>query len=179
MAVNHYAPFLLTHELIPLLTSSSDAKVLTVSSGSHYNTNIDVEKMDHPLIYIGLWAYKVSKLANVLFTLEFNRRFRNTYIRAYAVDPGLVNTEIALKGTDPISKFVWKIRRNSGKVPEVPVRTLLYLAQKPSKEKVGEYYWKDSLPKAPSPVAQDPELARRLWERSCKMCATPDWMVEK
>ena len=178
MAVNHYAPFLLTHELMSLLTAADEAKILTVSSGSHYNTNIHVHRIDHPLIYFGLWAYKVSKLANVLFTLEFNRRFGKTNVRAYAVDPGLVNTEIAFKGTDPISKFIWKIRKNSGTLPEVPVRTMLYLAQKSLAEKDGEYYWKDSLPKTPSQVAQDPELARQLWEKSCEVCTTPDWMRE-
>ena len=56
MAVNHYAPFLLTYLLMPLLTPSSNAKVLTVSSGSHYNTNFDIEHINHPLIYFGLWA---------------------------------------------------------------------------------------------------------------------------
>jgi NAD(P)-dependent dehydrogenase (short-subunit alcohol dehydrogenase family) len=179
MAVNHYAPFLLTHELLPLLTAARESKVLTVSSGSHYNTDIHINRIDHPLIYFGLWAYKVSKLANVLFTLEFNRRFSRSTVRAYAVDPGLVNTEIAFKGTDPISKFVWKIRKNSGTLPEVPVRTMLYLAQKPSAQRNGEYYWKDSLPKTPSRVAQHPELARRLWEKSCNLCATPDWLKEQ
>ncbi len=178
MAVNHYAPFLLTHELMSLLTAAHEAKVLTVSSGSHYNTNIHVHRIDHPLIYFGLWAYKVSKLANVLFTLEFNRRFGKTNVRAYAVDPGLVNTEIAFKGTDPISKFVWKIRKNSGTLPEIPVRTMLFLAQKSLSTRAGENYWKDSLPKTPSRVAQDPELARQLWEKSCEVCAMPDWMRE-
>jgi NAD(P)-dependent dehydrogenase (short-subunit alcohol dehydrogenase family) len=178
MAVNYYAPFLLTYELMPLLVASPEAKVLTVSSGSHYHTNIHVARMDHPLIYFGLWAYKVSKLCNVLFTLEFNRRLPRLNVRAFAVDPGLVNTDIALKGTDPISQFVWKIRKNSGTLPEVPVKTMLHLCQKPSGENADEYYWKDSLPKAPSRVAQDPDLARQLWERSCKICALSDWLSQ-
>jgi len=82
MAVNPYAPFLLTHELMPLLTASFNAKVLTMRSGSHDHTNIHLDRMDHPLIYIGLWAYKVFKLANVFFTLEFNRRFGKSNVKA-------------------------------------------------------------------------------------------------
>lgn len=179
MAVNHYAPFLLTHELMPLLSVGLQSMILTVSSGSHYNTSIHVDRIDHPLVYFGLWAYKVSKLANVLFTLEFNRRFGKTNIRAFAVDPGLVNTDIALKGTDPISKFVWQIRKNSGTSPEVPVQTMLFLTQQSPASTEDEYYWKDSVPKTPSRAARDPDLARQLWERSCKMCKTPDWMKEK
>jgi NAD(P)-dependent dehydrogenase (short-subunit alcohol dehydrogenase family) len=178
IAVNHYAPFLLTHELMPLLIASPEAKILTVSSGSHYHTNLHVARMDNPLIYFGLWSYKVSKLCNVLFTWEFNRRFARTNVRAFSVDPGLVDTEIALKGTNPISRFVWKIRRKSGTRPEVPVQTILFLSRKRFGKNEVEYYWKDSFPKKPSKVAMNIELASQLWERSCRICATSDWLKE-
>lgn len=101
-AVNHLAPFLLTHELLDLLKNSEQPRVLTVTSYSHRMTPVILRRFVDPWPYIGLLAYKHSKLCNVLFTNEFNRRVDGK-IMAFAVDPGLVNTSIASKGSNGIS----------------------------------------------------------------------------
>jgi len=171
LAVNHLAPFLLTHEMLPLLHAASSARVITVSSGSHYRTTLNLERLNRPLIYNGLWAYKVSKLANILFTKELNRRMSGSSIRGFAVDPGLVNTGIGHKGTDWLSSLVWQFRRSAGVQPEVPARTILFLAGNPTVQNSPDIYWYDCQPKIPSGQAQDGETARKLWEISCQMCA--------
>ncbi len=73
-AVNHLAPFLLTHELMPMLRRAPEGRVIVVSSGSHRRGKMhwtDVMLRRH---YGILKAYKQSKLANVLFVAELNRR---------------------------------------------------------------------------------------------------------
>ena len=65
-AVNHLAPFLLTRELLPLLKKAGSARVITTSSGSHYNTRINWRDVMYRRGYNCLRAYKQSKLANVL-----------------------------------------------------------------------------------------------------------------
>ena len=95
-AVNHLAVMLLTYLLLPALKKTPGSRVLTVSSNSHYSTWFDPKIEKKPLFYFGLWAYKVSKLSNVLFTQRFNRMMGGTP-QAFAVDPGLVNTDIGLK----------------------------------------------------------------------------------
>jgi retinol dehydrogenase 12 len=168
LAVNHFAPFLLTHELLPFLTAATSGRIITVSSDSHYLTFLDLPRLNHPLIYIGFWAYKVSKLANVLFSQELNRRLAGTSARAFALDPGLVNTEIGLKSGDRLAALVWKLRMRQGKSPEVPVRTLLYLASQASLPDA--IYWRDCHPKTPSRQAQRADLARQLWDLSSRLC---------
>ena len=170
LAVNHIAPFLLTHELLPLLKAAPSGRVITVSSGSHYHTSIDFKHLNAPWIYNGLWAYKVSKMANVLFTLEFNRQMKDTSVRAFAVDPGLVNTEIGLKTTDPLARLIWQFRRKSGVPPEIPARTILYLACENSVQYSSEGYWYDCHPRKPDPQALRLDNASKLWEISCQMC---------
>jgi len=171
LAVNHFAAFLLTHELLSLLTAASSGRIITVSSGSHFGAFLDLKRLNHPLIYNGLWAYKVSKLANVLFSLELNRRLRlaATPARAFALDPGLVNTEIGLKTGDRLSALVWKYRQRRGASPEVPVRTILYLVSQAALPDAT--YWRDCRPKTPSRQAQRPDLARQLWEISSRLCS--------
>jgi NAD(P)-dependent dehydrogenase (short-subunit alcohol dehydrogenase family) len=179
LAVNHFAPFVLTHELLPLLNAAPSGRVITVSSGSHYGAFLDLKRLNHPLIYIGLWAYKVSKLANVLFSLELNRRLTAsaTHARAFALDPGLVNTDMGLKSGDGLSSLVWKYRRRGGASPVVPVRTMLYLASQESLPDA--IYWRDSRPKTPSGQAQRGDLARRLWEVSNRLCGITESQQEE
>ncbi len=171
-AVNHLAPFLLTHELLPLIRRSPAGRVLTISSNSHYHTWLDLRRVERPRFYFGLWAYKVSKLANVLFSAELDRRLSGSggqggraAPRAFAVDPGLVRTEIGLKGTDFLSRLVWRMRAKSGVDARVPVQTILLLAGEAVQDSP-DVYWYDSRPKAPNPRALDKDLARRLWEKS-------------
>lgn len=169
LAVNHLAPFLLTHELLPLLTAAPAGKVITVSSESHHNTFMDFSYLKRPLIYISLWAYKVSKLANVLFTAEFNRRMKGSSVRAYAVDPGLVNTDIGLKGTSGISRIIWRLRQRSGTSADLPAATIAHLCCDPL-EDLQALYWRNSLPSRASKQALNQKTAARLWDTSCDLC---------
>jgi len=170
-AVNALAPFLLTHCLLPELREAPMGRVVTVSSGSHYHTRLRWSDIQLSHSYNGLLAYKQTKLANVLFTAELNRRLgADSRLRAFAADPGLVKTDIGLKSDARLARWIWNIRRNAGDPPEVPARGIVYLALEPSIQDSSEIYWKDSQPKAPNPFALDPTNAWRLWEISMQMC---------
>lgn len=170
-AVNHLAPFLLTNELLTLLKAAPAARVITISSGSHYRTRIhwkDVQLRKH---YGCLKAYKQSKLANVLFTREMNRRLGPaSNVRAFAVDPGLVNTGMGLKNTTGIARFVWKKRRHKGVQPEAAASAIVYMAGEPSIQNSCDIYWKNGRPLKPSRYSHRTDAALRLWELSEKMC---------
>jgi NAD(P)-dependent dehydrogenase (short-subunit alcohol dehydrogenase family) len=170
-AVNHLAPFLLTHELLPLLQKSSQARILTTSSASHRNTRMhwkDVMLRKH---YGTLRAYKQSKLANVLFTYELNRRLGpDSTVTAFAVDPGLVNTNIGTKGTSGFVNWFWKKRSSKGSRPEIAAETIVYLACRRDLPIKDAFYWKECHPIPPSHYAQQKEPAARLWELSKNLC---------
>ncbi len=170
-AVNHLAPFLLTHELLPLLGKSEQARVLTTSSASHRNTRMHWKDVMFCKYYGTLRAYKQSKLANVLFTLELNRRLDpSSTITAYAIDPGLVNTTIGTKGTSGLVNWFWKKRSNKGAPPEIAAETIIYLACRKEIPYQDAFYWKECHPIAPSRYAQKEEPAARLWELSKTLC---------
>ncbi len=171
-AVNHLAPFRLTYELLPLLAQSDQGTVISISSGSHYRTRIhwkDVMLRKH---YNCLFAYKQTKLANVLFITELNRRLKSieSTIRAFAVDPGLVNTNIGLKGTDGIVKKVWAIRSKSGTPLDQPAHCIVWLATQKDARSTDKVYWKDCAPLEPSRYSQRSDVAERFWELSERMC---------
>jgi retinol dehydrogenase 12 len=166
-AVNHLAPFILTHELIESLQKSDQGRVMTVSSYSHRTTPLNLNRIANPKPYIGLLAYKRSKLCNILFTHALNSKVKG--ITAFAADPGLVNTGIASKGSQGISHWVWRSRRQKGTSPEIPATNLLFLAGAKEIEMDQGYYFKDCEPIPASPKSQRDDLAERLWALSCRL----------
>lgn len=170
-AVNHLATFLLTNLLFPLLNNATEARIITVSSGSHYRTKMHWNDLLLRKHYNCLLAYKQSKLANVLFTRELRRRLGSgSRIVAFAADPGLVNTGMGLKNTVGIAKLVWSIRKNSGRTPMEAAETIVFLAEDKHVRNSGDIYYKDCKPKKANPRGLDEESAMRLWKISEKMC---------
>jgi retinol dehydrogenase-12 len=170
LAVNHLAVFLLTHELLPLLLAAPEGRVVTVSSNSHYWARLNPARLNRPLFYVGFYRYGQTKLANILFTQALRRRTQGSTLSAFAVDPGLVNTDIGVKEAGGISKLVWSSRSKKGTPPEVPARTVLFLSSDPGVRGHQAIYWRDSQPKDPSPRAQQVDLAEALWVESERLC---------
>jgi NAD(P)-dependent dehydrogenase (short-subunit alcohol dehydrogenase family) len=170
-AVNHLAPFLLTQELLPQLEAAPAARVVTVSSGSHYPGRIHWDDVQLFRRYNCLRAYEQSKLANVLFTAEFNRRRgEGSNVRALAADPGLVKTEMGWKSMPSAVRWIWSIRRRGGVPPEEAARGIVFLLEDPAPRESDSIYWKDGRPVAPSRFASDAVAAGRLWDLSRRMC---------
>ena len=174
-AINHLAPFLLTHLLLPLLVKSEDPRIITVSSDSHFHGKIDFEDVNLQNNYHGLRAYAQSKLANVLFSLEFERRKGDLPFSVYAVQPGLVKTDIGIKHTISFHAFMWKLRRLAGKSPQEGAETSIYLASEKGVSKVSGKYWDKCQSKSPSKNTTNGEDASHLWDLSLKMCGIKDY----
>lgn len=92
-ALNYLAGYLLTRLLLPAMTTpgSGGARVIMVSSGSHYRGRIHWADLNLRRAYNGTAAYEQSKLTAVLFTRELARRLEpDSALDVYAADPGLV-----------------------------------------------------------------------------------------
>jgi retinol dehydrogenase 12 len=120
--------------------------------------------------YNCLMVYKQSKLCNVLFTHEFNRRMKDTGVRAYAVDPGLVNTDIGKKGTGGFISWFWGMRSKHGVSPYVPAQTITYLCEQGCDFSPKWAYFYNSAEKEPSKPSRDCVGMKRLWEISEQLC---------
>ncbi len=139
-ALNHLAGFLLTHLLMPALRLGNGRMILT-SSASHKHCRVHFEDiMYQRRRYSCLGAYKQAKLCNVLFAAALSRRFASEGVRAYAVDPGLVATDIGFKQTGGLVRLVWAMRKAQGVPAERPALTYqaLCVADAPPE---GLYYY--------------------------------------
>jgi len=169
-AVNYLAAFLLTRELFPCLIKPRESRVITVSSGSHRKTLINWKDPMFRKSYGCYKAYKQSKLALVLFTLELNRRVASRFpLQALGIEPGLVNTALGEKNTGGLVRAHWRFHRRKGLSPAEAAAFLVRLAADPA-PMVAHDYWRLGRPVEPSPYARRIDVALRLWQLSEKMC---------
>jgi retinol dehydrogenase-14 len=165
-AVNHLAPFLLTHLLLDRLRSSAPARVVTVSSGAQARGRIDFDDLQGERSYSGQRAYNQSKLANVLFTYELARRLEGSGVTANVLHPGVVRTAFGQEDSRGWMRLMLPVVRPFMKTPERGAETSVYLASSPEVEGVSGRYFANSKPKTSSRASYDTAAARRLWEVS-------------
>lgn len=168
-ALNHLAPFLLTHELHDLLVSSAPARVVTVSSGAQAMGRIDLDDLQGERSYNGQRAYNQSKLANVLFTYELARRLEGTGVTATVLHPGVVRTGFGREDAGRFMRLMFPLVTPFMKTPEQGAATPIHLASSPEVAGVTGAYFANLRPKRSSRASHDRDLARRLWEASASL----------
>ncbi len=176
LAVNHLAPFLLTHLLLPLLQATAPARIITVASQAHSHT-LDFDNLQGEKSYDPLQQYKVSKLANILFTFELARRLDSSQsgVVAHCLHPGVIQTQLladyeqARTATNPLKRAVRTVRgwlQTTGDPTEQGAARVLHLATSPQAGQMNGHYWHSDQPAQPAPIAQNPAVAQKLWEIS-------------
>jgi NAD(P)-dependent dehydrogenase (short-subunit alcohol dehydrogenase family) len=163
-ATNHLSVMILTKKLYPYLLKSDDPRMLVVSSRSHYRANINFKNLQSKKLYNIFKAYKRSKLYNVFFVRYFAKHIKE--IPTFAIDPGLVKTEIGMKNTNWLAQYFWKKHANRGTDAYFPTQFMLDIATKPSfKELSGHYFFEGKSVKS-NPITYDLEIAEKLWNES-------------
>jgi NAD(P)-dependent dehydrogenase (short-subunit alcohol dehydrogenase family) len=167
-ALNHLAPFLLTSLLLPKLTASAPARVVTVTSDAHSAARLDLNDPNLEHGWDSWRSYANSKLANILFTRELARRLDGTGVTANCAHPGVVRTGFG-RESRPLLKLGITIARPFMLSPERGADTIVYLASSPDVAgQTGGYYVKRQR-REPSAAARDDAAARELWELSEKL----------
>jgi retinol dehydrogenase 14 len=174
-ALNHLAPFLLTHLLLDRLTHSSPARVVTVSSHAHAQGRIDFDDLQGERHYSGARAYNQSKLANVLFTYELARRLQaaplldQAVVTANVLHPGVVSTSFGAEDPATVQRLFIPLLRHLMKAPAQGAATSIYVASAPDLEHVTGRYFTNSKPKKSSQRSHDEAVAARLWHVSADL----------
>jgi NAD(P)-dependent dehydrogenase (short-subunit alcohol dehydrogenase family) len=175
LGTNHLGHFALTNLLLPHVTD----RVVTVASTMHRAGHIDLADLNwQRRPYSATGAYGQSKLANLLFTLELQRRLTDggSRVRALAAHPGWAATNLQGRSGNWLTDRAMKVGNallaqsdEQGALPSLAAATL----DLPGGSYVGPSGWNE-MRGAPTLVgrtasASDPELARRLWEASAEL----------
>ncbi|MFV2083466.1 SDR family NAD(P)-dependent oxidoreductase [Micromonospora sp. LOL_021] len=168
--INHLSPFLLTRLLIDKLTASRATVIQTSSVGARLAGKIDVDDLNLDRNFDPVRAYSAAKLENILFTTELHRRYHADGIAAAAFHPGNVATSFGTQSASRLMRFITTnpVTRAMLTTPEKGADQLVWLAtSRPGLDwEPGRYYETRRPAKRVNSQAYDPDLARRLWERS-------------
>jgi NAD(P)-dependent dehydrogenase (short-subunit alcohol dehydrogenase family) len=182
---NHLSHFALTSLLLPLLRRAESARVVNVSSLAHRGGKIDFDNLQSELRYASWPAYQQSKLANLLFTFELQRRSeaQGWGVMSNAAHPGYARTDLIPNGPGTgglhgmLSRVLGPLFSHSAADGALPT---LFAATSPQAKPMGYYGPKGIYelrgPVAPAyvaPVAKNAALARKLWEVSEKLTGVP------
>jgi len=155
LAVNHFAPFLLTHLLLDSVRDGG--RVVTVSSIAHTRGRIHWHDLEMNEGYTAYGAYAQSKLANVLFANALARRTKGRGITSNALHPGVIDTKLLRAGFDV-----------QGAPVHTGAETSVHLALSPDVAGVTGCWFEDSRERIASPGARDEDAQERLWFRTGK-----------
>lgn len=152
-AVNHLAPFLLTTLLLDLLRRSAPARIITVSSIAHTRAKPDFSDPGAERRYDAYDAYALSKLANILFTVELAARLNGSRVTSNCLHPGVVATKLLRAGFPGVE----------GSALAEGAATAVHLASAPETAGVTGRYFVNSREQRSSGDSTDPRFRRELW----------------
>ena len=170
---NHLGHFALTNLLLPRMEGRDDARVVTLSSNAHKTGRIAFDNLNGDRRYFRWNAYGQSKLANLMFALELDRRLRaaGSSVKSLAAHPGYAATNLQGAAAPLVDRLVMKVSNAViAQNDEMGALPVLYAATQPGLEG-GTYVGPDGLgehrghPKIVSPngTARDEAAAQRLW----------------
>lgn len=169
-AVNHLAPYLLTRLLQQRLVDSAPSRVVIVASEAYRFDRLDPDDYDSTRSFAPMRVYGRSKLCNLLFAQELQRRIGDT-VAVSSVHPGFVSTSLARDSR--IGDLLLRAIRPVIRTPERGARTSVQLATDPLGATGGARFFVSGKVKRLGDRATDPDLAQRLWEDSARLVGLP------
>lgn len=175
---NHLGHFALTGLLLPLLNNTPFSRVVTIASLAHNRGKIDFDNLDGSKGYKAKKFYNQSKLANLMFALELDKKLKEHGCQTISVacHPGISATNIFKLRKRDAPKFLRNAANFYLQPPEMGALATVYAAVHPSLTG-GEYIGPDGKGyrkgyptlETPHDAALDATVANRLWEVSEKL----------
>ncbi len=164
--VNHLAPFLLTHDLLPKILETPGARIINVASEAHRFARFDLDDLQSEKKFSSMRVYGASKLCNMLFTTELARRMAGRDIGVWSLHPGAVSTNLGANNSGLLAKVVLPMTSLFFKTAEQGASTSIYLCAEPSIDAPNGTYFINERPAKVTALAADARLARELWAES-------------
>ena len=165
LAVNHFAPFLLTGLLLPLLLQVPGARIVNVASDAHsFVKGMGFDDMQAEHGYKTFREYGRSKLANILFTRSLARRLEDADITVNCLHPGAVATSLGSQNEGMLARIVPALLKPFFRSPDQGAATSIYLCQSDEVADTTGAYFANCKQARPKPWALDDEAAERLWQ---------------
>ncbi|MGW7600492.1 SDR family NAD(P)-dependent oxidoreductase [Streptomyces antimycoticus] len=173
-AINHHAPFLLTHALFAEGALAPEARIINLSTfvekrGRLDDTDPDVAGTSwHSRFYNQINVYATSKLLSLLATREIARRLPDG-MSIYNANPGMVKGTAINSNAGGLMRLTAPLFRPFATTPDEGVQTPVWLATASPAPQPNGGFFSRSQPDTPSPLAQDDDLARIVYDKTAAL----------
>lgn len=165
LAVNHFAPFVLTGLLLPaVLKAAPGARIVNVASHAHtFVRDMGFDDLQATRAFRTFTVYGRSKLANILFTRRLAAMLTGHGVTANSLHPGAVSTELGKQHGGIGAKLLHGLLRPFFRSPDKGAETSIYLCTSDAvRDTTGAYFY-NCRETRPKPWAEDDAAAARLW----------------
>jgi len=162
-AVNHLGYFMTTLLLWDALLAAESARIVNLSSDAHRQAKLNFDDLQNQGKYAGFRAYAQSKLANVLFTYELDRRRGDAPVTVNAVHPGFVASNFGRNNRGIVGLAMTRLVPLFAKSVAEGAATSVYLASSPEVAGVSGQYFANCRAVKSAPQSYDHAAAERLW----------------
>jgi len=184
IGTNHLGHFVFVGKLAPLVTRSAPGRIVVTSSAGHRISDVDLDDPNFERTPYDPWlAYGRSKTANALFAVELDRQLKSRGVRACALHPGGIQTELGRHMTPESTEALMKIIGMAGGHDRFPYKTIpqgaatqVWAGIVADADEIGGQFCEDCgvAPRNDNAgpfsgvrsYALDPARARALWARS-------------
>ena len=164
LAVNHFAPFLLTGLLLPALLEAPQARIVNVASAAHaFVRSMNFDDMQAEKNFRSWREYGRSKLANILFTRSLAQRLAQHPITVNSLHPGAVATSLGQQNEGLLKNIAPVFLKLFFRSPDKGAETSLYLCTSDDVASVSGEYFADCKQTRAKPWGRDDAAAEQLW----------------
>jgi len=157
--VNHMAYFYLTGKLLPLLLNSKKAKIINVASQAH-SSRIDFNNLQFEENFDGVAAYSLSKLCNILFTVELAYKLIDKQITVNCLHPGVISTKLLHAGWG--EGWGSELQEGSDNLCDATIN--------PTWDNETGVYFVNQKITEPASIVFDTDIRKKLWQISEEFC---------
>ncbi len=164
LAVNHFAPFVLTGMLLPALLEAPGARIVNVASAAHeFVRDMGFDDMHAEQSFKTFREYGRSKLANILFTRSLAERLQGQPITVNCLHPGAVSTSLGAQNKGLAARILPLLLKPFFRSADKGAETSIYLCTSDEVSDVSGAYFANCKQKQPKPWGRDDAAAKRLW----------------
>jgi NAD(P)-dependent dehydrogenase (short-subunit alcohol dehydrogenase family) len=167
--VDYLGPFLLTHELLPLLKSSAPSRIVNLSSGLHKSGKLNLDELQSEKSYGGMRVYANAKLMILMFTYALARRLEDSGVTVNAVLPGFVATNLGGNSGSLRQSIMFKLVRPMQTTAKKGAETSVYAASSDEIKNVTGKCFAKKKEINTAQISYDQELQEKLWDKSLEL----------
>jgi len=175
LAVNYLGPFFLTHELLPVLKSSTPSRVINLCSGLYTSGNVVLADLQSETKYSSQKVYRNAKLLLLMHTYSLAKKLEGSRVTVNAVLPGFVATNLGKNSGSRMQALMFGMMKPFQLSPKEGAETSVYVASSSEVEGLSGKCFSKMQIVTTTEISNDEPIQKQLWAKTIKILGITDY----